>query len=155
MAMAQSEFPISRRFLPRPAVLVPGLLMAVVVIAGYSSFEGTSSSAHLESAEILQERILNVDGNIAGAAEITDENGVLIADYASGEAVFITTIGRVIERQRIQKGVPLDGPIHLRKRAPNRLSVYDPATEAEIRLSGFGQDNIAAFAALLSADADM
>lgn len=121
----------------------------MLCIVALATWRNDGAVRQVAQTEILDERIFQVDGSISGAATVTGSEGEQIAAFADGEAVFITTIARVVERQRIKHGVPLDGPIHLRRRAPNRLSVYDPLTQAEFGLSSFGKDNIAAFAALL------
>ncbi|MEL7092577.1 MAG: photosynthetic complex assembly protein PuhC [Pseudomonadota bacterium] len=148
--MAQTETPERSWALPLPGLLVAGLLVLVLGIVTVSTLTDDGAVRQVTQTEILAERIMRVDGAITGEATITGADGQPIAEFAKGEAVFITTIARVVERQRIKSGVPLEGPIHLRRRAPNRLSVYDPVTRAEFGLSSFGKDNIAAFAALLA-----
>ncbi|MEL7164660.1 MAG: photosynthetic complex assembly protein PuhC [Pseudomonadota bacterium] len=148
--MAQTKTSDRILALPLPGFLVAGLLALVLGIVTVSTLTDDGAVRQVTETEILDERIMLVDGSITGAATITGADGQPIAEFADGEAVFITTIARVVERQRIKSGVPLDGPIHLRRRAPNRLSVYDPVTRAEFGLSSFGKDNIAAFAALLT-----
>src|SRR6056300_1692045 len=49
-----------------------------------------------------------------------------------------------------QIGAPIDAPVIIRWRENNRLSVFDPQTEWQADLMGFGADNARAFATLLA-----
>lgn len=127
-------------------VLFLGLIVALVAVARWTD---QPLSATPESTPVIAEKEMNIAATLDGAAQITDRDGNLLVAYDSGEAVFISTIARVIAQQRSQKGAAAEGPILLRKRAPNRLTIFDPNTGNETELSSFGKDNVTAFAALL------
>jgi putative photosynthetic complex assembly protein len=132
-----------------PIVMAVALLCAVVALVAISRFSERDLVGQPEQTEILAERIIFLDGDLNGAARVTAENGDVIAEFGPGEAVFISTIARVIDRERATHNADAKGPVHLRKRAPNKLVLFDPATGDETELSGFGKDNIAAFQRLL------
>lgn len=126
------------------------LLITILSLVAYARVTDRPLEAVPVRGDILQERVLLIEGDITGAAQITDTETGAVVDYASGEAVFITTIERVLRRVRESHAADLAAPFHLRERAGGTLSVYDPATGEEVQLSSFGPDNIAAFAALLT-----
>ncbi len=126
------------------------LLITVLALVAYARVTDRPLAATPPDGPIVAERVLHISGNITGEAQITDVDGVLIAEYARGEAVFITTIERVMRRERERHQVDLAGPYHLRMREGARLSIFDPSTGAETELEAFGVDNIAAFEVLLS-----
>lgn len=126
------------------------LLITVVGLVAYARVTDRPLEAVPERGAILQERVLHIDGNIAGAARITDAETGEVIEYAAGEAVFITTIERAMSRERARHAVDPAAPYHLRMREGDKLSVFDPGTGEEVELSSFGVDNIAAFAALLA-----
>ena len=126
------------------------LLVTVVALVAYARLTDRPLEATPPAGEILAERVVHISGSITGEAQITDADGALIADFGRGEAVFITTIERVLRRERERHQAELVAPYHVRLREGQRLSVYDPVTGAETELEGFGVDNIAAFQALLT-----
>jgi len=125
------------------------LLVTVLALVGYARLTDRPLEARPPAAPILVERVLFIEGNIAGEARVTDADGAVVAEYGRGEAVFISTIDRALRRERQRHEADAAAPYHLRLRAGGRLSIYDPATGGETELEGFGDDNIAAFRALL------
>jgi putative photosynthetic complex assembly protein len=125
------------------------LLITVLALVAYARVTDRPLEAVPDRGEIVQERLLHIEGDITGAARIADAETGEVIEYASGEAVFITTIERVLRRERERHAADMAAPLHLRERAGGALSVYDPTTGEEVDLTSFGTDNIAAFAVLL------
>ncbi|MEM8576618.1 MAG: photosynthetic complex assembly protein PuhC [Pseudomonadota bacterium] len=126
------------------------LLGAVLCIVAAATWSGRSPSTGLDHGPVVRERALVFEGTLNGSAVIHDANGTLVADYPSGKAVFISTIVRVIDRERSRRNLPLDAPVHLRQREDGHLSIFDPSTGRTLPIAGYGADNVQAFAALLN-----
>ncbi|MEM9060342.1 MAG: photosynthetic complex assembly protein PuhC [Pseudomonadota bacterium] len=136
---------VSRTLMTAIVVLL-SLILAMVATARLLGMEPVAKPA---SGPILAERVLFLESSIAGEVQVTGQDGETIAHLPDGKGVFISTIHRVVKRERLRFQVDPNGPLHLRRRAGNVLSLYDPLTEQSITLKGFGRDNIAAFAKLL------
>ena len=135
-----------------PTALLRAMLVLVVFVLAlvfYASLTDRPLEAQPPNGEILSEKIIRLEGTVTGAARISDEKGVVITEFAAGDGGFVSTIERVIRRERLRNGVPNDGVLHVRMREGNRLSVFDPSTGREIELEAFGRDNTAKFAALV------
>ncbi|QBF34228.1 photosynthetic complex assembly protein PuhC [Thalassococcus sp. S3] len=98
---------------------------------------------------VIKERVIFLDGDMSGAAQIYDENHVLIADLTPEAGGFISGVKRVLDRERLKHRVPADGPVLLQLREGNRLSIHDPSTNWSAELMGFGATNLRSFARLL------
>lgn len=135
-----------------PTVLLRGVLTLIAVVLAfvfYASWTDRPLEAQPPNGAIVSERIVYLQGTVAGAARILDADGSEIVKYSSGEGGFVSTIDRVIRHERLRHGVPNNGVLHVRMREGQRLSIFDPSTDNEIELEAFGRDNIAKFAALL------
>ena len=135
-----------------PTALLRGMLVLVafvLTLVFYASLTDRPLLAQPPDGDILSEKIIRLQGTVTGAARISDEDGAVIAAYAAGDGGFVSTIERVIRRERLRNGAPNDGVVHVRLREGNRLSVFDPSTDREIELEAFGRDNIAKFAAIV------
>ena len=129
------------------AILV--LLALVLSLVVYASWTDRPLEAQPPNGDIVSERVIHLQGTVAGAARILDVDGAEIMRFASGEGGFVSTIDRVIRRERLRNGVSNEGALHVRMREGQRLSIFDPSTGREIELEAFGRDNIAKFEALV------
>ena len=125
------------------------LLVGIVALVAWARMTDQPPAAQPKDLPLTFERVLFMSAELDGSASITDETGNLVAEYGAGEAVFVSTIVRVIHRERQKANANVAGPIHLRRRGEKRLTVFDPETKRETELSSFGKDNVASFAALL------
>ncbi|MEL7252591.1 MAG: photosynthetic complex assembly protein PuhC [Pseudomonadota bacterium] len=135
-----------------PTALLRGILVLlglVLTLVFYASITDRPLVAQPPDGAIVSERIIYLQGTPTGAARVLDADGSVIAQYSTGEGGFVSTIDRVIRRERLRNGVSNDGVLHVRMREGERLSIFDPATQREIELEAFGRDNIAKFAALV------
>jgi len=99
---------------------------------------------------VVIEKVLYLEGNMSGSAQVFAEDKSLIAAYTPEEGGFLSGIWRVLQRERTNARVALDGPVIVRARENNRLEIFDPSTGWGADLMGFGADNSAAFARLLN-----
>ncbi|MEM1421929.1 MAG: photosynthetic complex assembly protein PuhC [Pseudomonadota bacterium] len=131
--------------------LVLLLVLTVLALTTAARLTDRPLEAQPLRGPIVSEQVFHLTGQINGAALVTDAQGDVILRYGPGEAIFISTIDRVIRRERRRSGASLDGPVHLRMREGGRLSIFDPSTARETELASFGDDNIAAFQRILDA----
>ncbi|MEM1162306.1 MAG: photosynthetic complex assembly protein PuhC [Pseudomonadota bacterium] len=149
---APMRHPTQRMVPHRMMMAIVILLGAILALVAFARLTGMEPTAQPPRGPILSERIIHIDGNIAGAVRVTDQNDQVITDLPAGKGVFISTVNRVLLRERARFRADPDGPLHLRMREGNRLAIYDPATDRETELVAFGTDNVAAFAGLLTAN---
>ncbi|MEM9395588.1 MAG: photosynthetic complex assembly protein PuhC [Pseudomonadota bacterium] len=136
--------------IPKPLLsAVIALLVLILAVVTIARLTGYPVAARAPEGDILQERILYFSGALDGSAYVKDRNGDAIADFEAGEAVFISTIARVMERERMKIQADPEEHYILRLREGDRLALYDPVTDRETELMSFGSDNVAAFMALL------
>ncbi|MFK7869401.1 MAG: photosynthetic complex assembly protein PuhC [Roseobacter sp.] len=141
----------------KPEELVPrifvnlmfGLVAVILVLVSIAVFTGRPLESTPPVTPVIAERAIHISGDASGAARVLDENGALIASFASDKGGFVAGIERVILRKRTAAGVDPAGPLLLRLREGNRLSLYDPSTGWSAELMGFGADNTRTFARLL------
>ena len=135
-----------------PTALLRGVLVLLALIlslVAYARLTDRPLEAQPPDGAITAERLVHLQGTVAGAARILGEDGAPIIEYAPGEGGFVSTIDRVIRRERLRNGVVPGGLVHIRLREGGRLSIFDPSIDRESELEAFGRDNIAKFEALL------
>ena len=81
-------------------------------------------------------------------------NGELIALMEPGSNGFIRIVMRGLARERQSKGFGEELPFMLTRWSDGRLTISDPTTGRKIMLTGFGKDNVNAFAKLLLAGSE-
>lgn len=133
-------------FLVRLVFALVLAILALVTIATITDRPVTSAPA---PAPVIFERLIYLSGDASGAARVLDENGAVLAEFASDKGGFVAGIDRVIRRERGKIGATSAAPVTLRLRQGNRLSIYDPITGWSAELMGFGADNLRTFARLL------
>ncbi len=84
-----------------------------------------------------------------GETLILDEDGTILVSYSKEQENFVSTVTKVVERDRKKVGVFENSNVFLRLSDKDRLSIFDPKTEREIDLAGFGNENIQVFFNLL------
>tara|TARA_B100000575_G_scaffold95436_1_gene76029 strand:- start:181 stop:624 length:444 start_codon:yes stop_codon:yes gene_type:complete len=94
-----------------------------------------------------KEILLKIDEN--GETLILDRDEKILVRYSKEQENFVSTVTKVIERDRKKVGVFDNSKVFLRLSDNDRLSIFDPQTEREIDLAGFGDDNIQVFFNLL------
>ena len=126
--------------------------MVVLVLIAVSAFQfsGMQKSAIPPNAEIVAEAPILIKTDQTGAVKVFDDKGQMLVDWDGEQGGFVSGVARVIERERTKIGAPQDAPVIIRWRENNRLSVFDPQTEWQADLMGFGADNARAFAKLLA-----
>ena len=151
--MAQSTPKLSadrRDLVPLPLVrAMSAMVIASLALASFAVWTDRPLEAMPPESPVAAERLLLLSGDMAGAAEVRDVDGALIADLSPKEGGFISGVWRVLVRERTKARQPLDGPVRLVRTENGRLAIFDPSTNWRADLMGFGADNAAAFAKLL------
>ena len=84
-----------------------------------------------------------------GETLILDDEGNILISYSKEQENFVSTVTKVLERDRKKVGIFENSHVFLRLNENDRLSIFDPQTKREIDLAGFGNDNIQIFFNLL------
>jgi putative photosynthetic complex assembly protein len=74
-----------------------------------------------------------------------DEVGNVLISYTKEQENFVSTVTKVLARDRKKIGILENSNVVLRLSQNNRLSIFDPKTKREIDLASFGADNIQVF----------
>ena len=132
-----------------PFFIVCSLVLVVALVAVFriSDFDPYSISKQV-NVKIEKEIILEIGEN--GETLILDQVGNVLLSYPKEEENFVSTVTKVLERDRKKIGVSKNSIVILRLSNSNRISIFDPQTERQIDLAGFGEDNIKVFYDLLN-----
>jgi len=132
-----------------PIFIVCSLVLVVALVAVFriSDFDPYSISKQ-ENVKVEKEIILKIGEN--GETLILDHAGNVLLNFPKEEENFVSTVTKVLERDRKKIGVSKNSSVLLRLSNSDRISIFDPQTEREIDLAGFGEGNIKVFYDLLN-----
>ena len=122
------------------------LLIAFVAVFRMSDLSPYSIPKQLD-IKAEKEILLQIGEN--GETIILDEYGNVLVSYSKEQENFVSTVTKVLERDRKKVGIFENSNVFLRLNENDRLSIFDPKTEREIDLAGFGDENIQIFFNLL------
>ena len=122
------------------------LLIAFVAVFRVSDLQPYSIPKQLD-IKAEKEIFLKIGGN--GETLILDGNENILVRYSKEQENFVSTITKVLERDRKKIGIFENSNVFLRLSDDDRLSIFDPQTNREIDLAGFGDGNIQVFFNLL------
>ncbi len=122
------------------------LLIAFVAVFRMSDLSPYSIPKQLD-IKAEKEILLQIGEN--GETIIQDEYGNVLVSYSKEQENFVSTVTKVLERDRKKVGIFENSNVLLRLSQNDRLSIFDPQTEREIDLAGFGDENIQIFFNLL------
>ena len=123
------------------------LVVALVTVFRISDFDPYSISKQV-NVKVEKEIILKIGEN--GETLILDQVGNVLLNYPKEEENFVSTVTKVLERDRKKIGVSKNSSVLLRLSNSDRVSIFDPQTERQIDLAGFGEGNIQVFYDLLN-----
>jgi putative photosynthetic complex assembly protein len=139
-----------------PMVLVRamfGLALFSLILVAWARFTDRSLVGQPPISEVAQEITLNFARTGAaggsGSVRVTDADGAFLVASDQERKGFVEVIWRVVERKRMLAGVEGNPPLRLVRFENNRLAILDDASAFTIHLTGYGPDNVAAFATLL------
>ena len=136
----------SNSSLPLFIICILILFIAFVVVFRMSDLAPYSVPKQLDTK--AEKEILLKIGE-GGETLILDNDGNILVSYSKEQENFVSTVTMVLERDRKKVGIFKNSNVFLRLSENDRLSIFDPATEREIDLAGFGNDNIQIFFKLL------
>ncbi|MEM8774566.1 MAG: photosynthetic complex assembly protein PuhC [Pseudomonadota bacterium] len=139
-----------RELVPRrmmTAVFV--LICSVLVLVSYARLTERPLVGVPPVSPVTQTVEIFLQSDTSGSVNVRDSQGNVMVDRGPNEGGFLSTIWRVVNRERIVHRVPLDGPVIVRMHENGRLSLYDPSTKETLELNGFGANNAKAFEKLL------
>ena len=122
------------------------LLIAFVAVFRVSDLQPYSIPKQLD-IKAEREILLKIEEN--GDTLILDDGGNVLVSYSKEQENFVSTVTKVLERDRLKVGKFENSNVFLRLNENDRLSIFDPQTEREIDLAGFGDGNIQVFFNLL------
>ena len=122
------------------------LLIAFVAVFRMSDLNPYSIPKQLD-IKAEKEVLLQIGEN--GETLILDDDGNILVSYSKEQENFVSTVTKVLERDRKKVGIFENSNVILRLSGKDRLSIFDPQTEREIDLAGFGDANIQIFFNLL------
>ena len=127
------------------------ILTLVSLVAFVAVFRLSDSNPYSipKQLDIKAERdiLLKIEEN--GDTLILDDGGNVLVSYSKEQENFVSTVTKVLERDRLKVGKFENSNVFLRLNENDRLSIFDPQTEREIDLAGFGDGNIQVFFNLL------
>ena len=133
----------------KPQWLVPAAMLAsIIFVIGFQvlNFEPINVS---QNSKIISSKPIYIEQSDDLTTKILNENGSTLVEYPEGEQSFVSTVLTVINRDRLKRNVDTSGPVILQQKENGRLSIFDPSSEKELDLMGFGQDNILVFRDIL------
>lgn len=124
-------------------------MLLIIFVAVFRTSDSQPYSI-LKDLNIKAEReiTLKIEGN--GETLILDEAENILVRYSKEQENFVSTVTKVLERDRKKNGILENSNVVLRLSQDNRLSIFDPQTEREIDLAGFGEVNIQVFYDILN-----
>ena len=122
------------------------LLIAFVAVFRMSDLSPYSIPKQLD-IKAEKEIFLKIGDN--GETLILDDDGNVLVSYSKEQENFVSTVTKVLERDRKKVGILESSNVFLRLSNEDRVSIFDPQTEREIDLAGFGDANIQIFFNLL------
>ena len=131
-----------------PLFIILTLVLLIVFVAVFR-FSDSNPYSIPKQLDIKAEReiLLKIEEN--GDTLILDDGGNVLVSYSKEQENFVSTVTKVLERDRLKVGKFENSNVFLRLNENDRLSIFDPQTEREIDLAGFGDENIQVFFNLL------
>ena len=131
-----------------PLFIILTLVLLIVFVAVFR-FSDSNPYSIPEQIDIKAEREILLKMEENGDTLILDDGGNVLVSYSKEQENFVSTVTKVLERDRLKVGKFENSNVLLRLNENDRLSIFDPQTEREIDLAGFGDGNIQVFFNLL------
>ena len=110
------------------------LFIAFVAFFRISDSHPFSISKQLD-IKTEKEILLKIEEN--GETLILDDDGNVLVSYSKEQENFVSTVTKVLERDRKKVGIFENSHVFLRLNENDRLSIFDPQTKREIDLAGY------------------
>ena len=131
-----------------PLFIICTLVLLIAFVAVFRMSDLSPYSIPKQSdIKAEKEILLKIGQN--GETLILDDDGNVLVSYSKEQENFVSTVTKVLERDRKKVGIFENSNVFLRLSNEDRVSIFDPQTEREIDLAGFGDANIQIFFNLL------
>ena len=131
-----------------PLFIIFSLILIVAFVTVFRVLDLEPYSIPVAAPKISEKRIL-FDFGENDETLILSSKGEVLVSYSSEQSNFVSTVTKVLKRERKKVGIEENAKVLLRRDENNRLSIYDPETKKEIDLAGFGESNLEIFYDLL------
>ena len=131
-----------------PLFIIFSLILIVAFVTVFRVLDLEPYSIPVAAPKISEKRIL-FDFGENDETLILSSKGEVLVNYSSEQSNFVSTVTKVLKRERKKVGIEENAKVLLRRDENNRLSIYDPETKREIDLAGFGESNLEIFYDLL------
>ena len=131
-----------------PLFIIFSLILLVAFVTVFRVLDLEPYSIPVAAPKISEKRILFDFGENDETLILSSKGDVLVS-YSSEQSNFVSTVTKVLKRERKKVGIEENAKVLLRRDENNRLSIYDPETKREIDLAGFGESNLEIFYDLL------
>ena len=131
-----------------PLFIIFSLILIVAFVTVFRILDLKPYSIPLSAPKLSEKRIL-FDFGENDETLILGSKGEILVSYSSEQSNFVSTVTKVLKRERKKVGIEENAKVLLRRDENNRLSIYDPETKREIDLAGFGESNLEIFYDLL------
>ena len=131
-----------------PLFIIFSLILIVAFVTVFRVLDLEPYSIPVAAPKISEKRILFDFGENDETLILSSKGDVLVS-YSSEQSNFVSTVTKVLIRERKKVGIEENAKVLLRRDENNRLSIYDPETKREIDLAGFGESNLEIFYDLL------
>jgi putative photosynthetic complex assembly protein len=132
-----------------PFFIVCSLISLVALVAVFQ-ITGSNPYSISEQFIIKAEKEIALEIGKNGETFILDEAGNVLLRYSKDQENFVSTVAKVLKRERKKNSMTKNSNVVLRISQENRLSIYDPQTDQVIDLAGFGEGNIQVFYDILN-----
>ena len=131
-----------------PLFIIFSLILIIASVTIFQVLDLEPYSLPETAPKISEKRIL-FDFGENDETLILSSKGEVLVSYSSEQSNFVSTVTKVLKRERKKVGIEENAKVVLRRDENNRLSIYDPETKREIDLAGFGESNLEIFYDLL------
>ena len=131
-----------------PLFIICILVLFIAFVAVFRMSESRPYSIP-KQLDIKAEKEILLKIGSDGETLILDDAGNVLVSYSKEQEIFVSTVTKEEERDRKKVGIFENSNVFLRLSTNDRISIFDPQTEREIDLAGFGDANIQIFFNLL------
>jgi len=137
-----------------PRALLRGMLALVLItLAGVTALRlaDVPPTAQPPAAAVAESARVVLTGTAGEGVDVRDpESGALLTRLAPGRDGFVGGVIRVLQFERAKHEVAGNPPVDIIRWDDGRYSLFDPSTGWRMEFQGFGQENLAQVARLLS-----
>ena len=114
-----------------PLFIIFSLILIVAFVTVFRVLDLEPYSIPVAAPKISEKRILFEFGENDETLILSSKGEVLVS-YSSEQSNFVSTVTKVLKRERKKVGIEENAKVLLRRDENNRLSIYDPETKREI-----------------------